>query len=72
MKVKRIRLWDHFSYNGMLTVSNIQPQYGLIQLNYTRRGELKSSADVKVDAFFRSLEALFDVTITPNTKEPKP
>jgi hypothetical protein len=70
VRVKRVKLWDHFSYNGMLTVSNIQPQYGLIQLNYTRRGELKSSADVKVDVFFRSLEALFNVTITPN--EPTP
>lgn len=69
MKIKRVKLWDHFSYNGRLDVSNLQPKYGLVQLNYWRRGELKSSADVKVDALFRSLEALFDVTITPNKRE---
>ena len=71
MKIKRVKLWDHFSYNGQLTVSNIQPQYGLIQLNYFRRGELKSSADVKADVFFQALEALFNVTITPNAKDAK-
>lgn len=69
MKLKRIRFWDHFSFNGQLQVSNIQPQYGLIQLNYTRRGQLLSSADIKVEPFFRALEALFDVTITPNKKD---
>jgi hypothetical protein len=63
-----VKLWDHFSFNGQLEVANIQPQYGLIHLNYWRRGELQSSADVKVDAFFEALETLFDVTITPNTK----
>lgn len=66
IKVKRVRIWDHFSMNGRLQVSNIQPQYGLVQLNYVRRGDLKSSADVKVDVLFRALEELFDVTITPN------
>ena len=66
MKIKRVKLWDHFSYNGRLDVANIQPQYGLVQLNYWRRGELKSSADIKVEPFFRALEALFNVTITPN------
>lgn len=68
MKVKRVRLWDQFSFNGQLTVSNLQPHIagGLVQLNYTRRGELKSSADVRISEFFPALEALFDVTITPN------
>jgi len=71
VKVKRVRIWDHFSMNGRLQVSNIQPHYGLVQINYVRRGQLVSSADVKVDAFFRSLEALFNVTITPNTEATK-
>jgi hypothetical protein len=68
VKAKRIRLRDHFSFNGQLQVSNIQPQYGLVQLNYTRRGVLQSSADIKADTLFRALEHLFDVTITPNRK----
>jgi len=70
MRAKRIRLWDHFSFNGQLQVSNVQPKIagGLVQLNYTRRGELKSSADIRISEFFPALEALFDVTITPNTK----
>jgi hypothetical protein len=66
VKAKRIRLRDHFSFNGKLQISNIQPQYGLVQLNYTRRGVLQSSADIKVEALFLALERLFDVTITPN------
>jgi len=37
-----------------------------VQLNYTRRGVLQSSADIKVEALFLALERLFDVTITPN------
>ena len=68
--IKRVRMWDHFSFNGQLQVSNLQPQIagGLVQLNYFRRGELKSSADVRLDEFFPALEALFDVTITPNAQ----
>lgn len=69
MKVKRVRIWDHYSFNGQLQVSNIQPQYGLIQLNYVRKGKLASSADIKVDAFFKAIETLFNVTITPNSQE---
>lgn len=68
MRAKRVRLWDHFSYNGRLQISNIQPGIagGLVQLNYVRRGELKSSADIRLSEFFPAIEALFNVTITPN------
>lgn len=67
-RVKRVRLWDFFSTNGRLQVANLQPQYGggLIQLNYIRRGELKSSADIRTSELFAAIEELFNVTITPN------
>jgi hypothetical protein len=70
MRAKRIRIPDHFSYSGVLQIANIQPEImkhrgGLVQVNYFRRGNLQSSADVYKDDLFEAIEALYNVTITP-------
>jgi len=66
MRVKRVRLWDHFSYSAQLQVAEPQPHHGLVQINSYRRGKFVISLDVKRADLIKSLEAVLNVTITPN------
>jgi hypothetical protein len=68
MKAKRIRLWDHYSYSSRIQIAEPQPQYGLVQINSYRLGKLSVSHDVNRDDFIKAVEAVLNVTITPNTE----
>lgn len=69
MKIKRVRLWDHFSYSAQLQIAEPQPQYGLVQINSYRHGNLSVSHDVSRADFIKSVEAVLNVTITPNSQD---
>lgn len=66
MKIKRVRLGDHYSYNSVIQIAEPQPEYGLVQLNSYRRGQLSVSHDVSRADFIAAVEAVLNVTITPN------
>jgi hypothetical protein len=68
LRVKRVRLWDRFSYGVRLQIAEPQPEFGLIQLNSFRRGELVVSVDVDREDFLAGLERVLDVTIVPNDR----
>jgi len=65
-RVKRVRLWDHYSATSIIQVAQPQPQYGLVQLNSYRRGQLSVSHDVNRAEFIKAVEAVLNVTITEN------
>lgn len=58
-----VRLHDHFSATVELRIAEIQPQYGLVQLNATRRacGALVS-CDVNRDEFLAAVASVLNVT----------
>jgi hypothetical protein len=66
VRVKRARLWDHYSATSVIQIAVPQPEYGLVQLNSFRRGKLSVSHDVNRADFIKSLEAVLNVTITDN------
>jgi len=65
-RVKRARLYDHYSFSSVIQIAEPQPQYGLVQLNSYRRGELSVSHDVNRAEFIKAVEAVLNVTITEN------
>jgi hypothetical protein len=69
MKVKRVRIWDYYSFNSNIQIAEPQPEYGLVQINSYRHGKLSVSHDVNRADFIKAVEAVLNVTITPNAKE---
>lgn len=69
MKTKRVRLWDHYSYSARIQIAEPQPNYGLVQINSYRLGKLSVSHDVNRSDFIKAVEAVLNVTITPNDRE---
>ncbi len=60
-----VRLHDHFSATVELRIAEIQPQYGLVQLNAVRRAcGCMVSCDVKRDDFLAAVSRVLGVTIT--------
>lgn len=64
-----VTLWDHFSATINLRIAELQPQYGLVQLN-ARREACGSmiSCDIKRDEFLAAVSSVLDVTITDNER----
>ena len=60
-----VTLWDHFSATINLRIAEIQPEYGLVQLN-ARREKCGSmiSCDIKRDEFLAAIERVLHVKIT--------
>lgn len=59
------RLSDHFSATVELRIAEIQPQYGLVQLNAMRRAcGCLVSCDVKREDFLAAVAKVLNVTIT--------
>jgi hypothetical protein len=60
-----VRLADHFSATVELRIAEIQPQYGLVQLNATRQAcGCLVSCDVNRDDFLAAVAKILRVTIT--------
>jgi hypothetical protein len=60
-----VRLHDHFSATVELRIAEIQPQYGLVQLNAMRLAcGCLVSCDVKRDDFLSAVAKVLGVTIT--------
>ncbi|WP_142133357.1 hypothetical protein [Arthrobacter sp. SLBN-83] len=68
VRVKKARLWDHYSATSVIQIAEPQPQYGLVQLNSYRRGQLSVSHDVNRADFIKAVEAVLNVTVTENAQ----
>lgn len=53
-RITRARLYDHYSFSSVIQIAEPQPQYGLVQLNSYRRGELSVSHDVSRAEFIKA------------------
>jgi len=63
-----VRLLDHYSATVELRIAEIQPEYGLVQLNGVRRAcGCLVSCDVKRDDFLAAVAKVLNVTITDAT-----
>ncbi len=64
-----VTLLDHYSATIELRIAELQPQYGLVQLNaYRGKSDTLVSCDINRESFIAAVEQVLDVDITPRSK----